>query len=57
MYLVGGPATAYSHGADLGVNQYACPTYSIKVCSMSVGNITTTTNKGRQAEPMSGLFL
>ena len=45
----------------VGANQYTGPAYSIKACFMAVGNITTTVNKGRQAGrqagPMSGLFL
>ena len=40
-----------------GANHNTNPTYSTKVCFMAVGNITSTANKGKRAEPMSDLFL
>ena len=54
--IVGGPALALNPGA----NQYTGPTCGIKkffIAAAVAGNITTTVNKDRRAEPVSSLLL
>ena len=39
--LVGGPAAAYTHGAEWGQINTPAPIYSTKVCFMAVGSMST----------------
>ena len=55
--IVGRPAAAWAMVLNPGVNQYTGPIFSAKSCFVVAGNITTCVNKGRQAEPMSGLLI
>ena len=60
MWKIGGPATAYNHGAESGGKSIFWPRIGKEpkcVLGMVVVDITTTVNKGRMGGPMSGLFL
>ena len=51
------PATAYSNGAESVGKSVHWPCIQHQVSLVAVSNITITVNKGRQAGPMSCLFL
>ena len=48
-------AATWAMALNLGVNQYTGPAISAKACFW--WQSTTNVNKGRQAWPMSGLFI